>query len=468
MFFSRKRITTMFFSMAVLVTLQAQPTSAVKDATNGLFSDNMDNVVSTTGWKSVDFQKYFISGSYGLLGNTILNGNPATTFDTNVLNAAAMFQIKQIRFGLSYTGGIAREINVEESKDITVDTYTDTSAIPMTHNAQALVGIPLFDTNLDLGVRVGLNVTGEKTKRNNSNKQPTERDTLVFTPNIALGTSFSLSGWTVTPQLQFNLAIANAGRSKEVAGEFYAADVGPVVDAKGQVYQQTKKYRMYTPAGELSVGIVFPVETFTLQGNLAYSLSKGFMPEKYETSIIDGTETEHKFKTDETLANIVTLHFTGRKTFAEKMNLAGRVYLQVSHNEIVSGGSLVNTTSNTASQTIEEKKWEIRPRLYLAGTYDFTDKISVGAGITFDPVTYSYSSSHSKDEGVKVGNEKQTEEHKISRPVLSHIGFSLKIKPTESFVIQVGTTLPDISGTDIKSINGFLGGNIRLSATWKK
>jgi len=469
MSFFKKDIITILISIALAMALQAQPISAVKDSTNGLFSDEMDNVVSTTGWKSADFQQYFLSGSYGLLGNTILNGNPATTFNTNVLNVAAMFQVKQVRLGLSYTGGIAGDIEVEHAKNITDDTYMDTSSIPMTHNAQALVGMPIFDTGLDLGIKFGLNASGEKSENETAEKKPTERDTRVFTPNIALGTSFSLSGWTVTPQLQFSLAIANAGRAKtNVAGEFYAADIGPVLDAKGEIYQQTRKYRMYTPSGELSVGVGFPVDNFTLQGNLAYNISYSFMPEKYEVSIVDGIKTEHEFKTDKVIANTVTIHFTGRKAFMEKLNLAGRAYLQINQKNLISGGSIINTTSNTASQTVEEKSVEIRPRLYLAGTYDFSEKLSIGAGITFDPFVYTYSTSHSKDEGVKVGNEIEEEKHSFAKPIVSHVGFSVKITPIKNFIIQIGTTLPDISGTDLKSIDGFLGGNIRLSATWKK
>ena len=152
----------------------------------------------------------------------------------------------------------------------------------------------------------------------------------------------------------------------------------------------------------------------------------------------------------------------------DKINLAGRAYLQISYAHQLAGGSISKPETGDASQTLEQNTLAVLPRLYFSGTYDITEKLIFAAGFSFDPITYIFKTSKSYDEKIPTSESNtETKDHTYAAPQLSHFGLSLTFKPMEQLHISVGSTLKEP-----KSWQTFgeilTNSDIRLSATWKK
>lgn len=464
MIFYRRLFVLTIVIITGMANLQAQPTSALKDSTDGLFSDNLDNVVSVTGYSGVDFDSYLLGASYGYAEKITNNGQTSRQFYNNIFSFAGMTQIGNLHIGASYTGGLGGDSNSSSSVD------KDEKKVNLNHNGRILVGFPLGDSGLNIGIRAGINVGGEHTQTDPSTGAATESNSSTYRPSLALGTSISLgNSWTFTPSLDVGVTIAEDGRVALASGMQYgSSNVGPAVDSTGMLYQNTTTYKTYTTSGEVGLGVTFPVTAFILQGNAAYAFQYGKMPEKSSTIIENNILKNYEWRPDENSSHTATVHITARKTFLDKINLAGRAYLQISYAHQLAGGSISKPETGDASQTLEQNTLAVLPRLYFSGTYDITEKLIFAAGFSFDPITYIFKTSKSYDEKIPTSESNtETKDHTYAAPQLSHFGLSLTFKPMEQLHISVGSTLKEP-----KSWQTFgeilTNSDIRLSATWKK
>lgn len=458
----------LFLLTAIIVTgianLQAQPTSALKDSTDGLFSDNLDNVVSVTGYSGVDFDSYLLGASYGYAEKITNNGQTSIQFYNNIFSFAGMTQFGNVRIGASYTGGLGGDSSSTSAVE------KDEKTVKLNHNGRILVGFPLGDTGVNLGIRAGINAGGEYTQEEPLVGKASESNSFTYRPSLALGTSISLdNGWTFTPSLDVGITIAEDGRVALESGmKIGSSNVGPAVDSTGMLYQDTTSYKTYTTSGEVGLGITFPVTAFTLQGNAAYAFQYGKMPEKSRTLIENNTLKNYEWRPDENSSHTATVHATARKEFLDKIHLAGRAYLQISYAHQLAGGSVAKPETDEASQTSEKNTLTVLPRLYFSGTYDITEKLIFAAGLSFDPITYTFTTSKSYDEKIATTKGiKETETHNYAAPRLSHFGLSFTFKPMEQLHLSVGTTLKQ-PGTWQTFGEILTNSDIRLSATWKK
>ncbi|MBQ4331912.1 MAG: hypothetical protein IJC31_08755 [Spirochaetaceae bacterium] len=458
----------LFLLTAIIVTgianLQAQPTSALKDSTDGLFSDNLDNVVSVTGYSGVDFDSYLLGASYGYAEKITNNGQTSIQFYNNIFSFAGMTQCGNVRIGASYTGGLGGDSSSTSAVE------KDEKTVSLNHNARLLIGFPLGDAGPNLGVRAGINVGGNQIQTDPLIGEATDNNSFTYRPSLALGTSISLdNGWTFTPSLDVGVTIAEDGRVVLEQGIVIgSSNVGPAVDSTGMLYQDTTSYKTYTTSGEVGLGITFPVTTFTLQGNATYAFQYTKMPKKSRTVIENNTLKNYEWRPDENSSHTATVHVTARKEFLDKIHLAGRAYLQVSYAHQLAGGSVAKPETDEASRTLEQNVLTVLPRLYFSGTYDITEKLIFAAGLSFDPITYTFTTAKSYDEKIATTkDDTETESHKYAAPRLAHFGLSFTFKPMEQLNISVGTTLkqPETWQTFGEILTN---SNIRLSATWKK
>lgn len=441
---------------ALLVTavgLYAQPTSALKDSTAGLFSDDLDNVVSVTGYSGIDFNSYLLGANYGYVGEVANNQQDSRHFFNNIFSFAGMTQFGNISIGASYTGNLGGDSTSSSAVD------KDEKIVELDHNGRILVGFPLGNTGFNLGVRVGINASGKREQKNPLVGEDTDNNSFTYRPSLALGTNISLdNGWTFTPSLDVGVAIANNDTK----------NIGPAVDSTGMLYQDTTSYKTYTTSGEVGLGITFPVTAFTLQGNATYAFQYAKMPEKSRTVIENNTLKNYEWRPDENSSHTATVHATARKEFLDKIHLAGRAYLQISYAHQLEGGSVAKPETDEASQTSEKNILTVLPRLYFSGTYNITEKLIFAAGLSFDPITYTFTTAKSYDEKkATTKDDTETESHKYATPRLSHFGLSFTFKPIEQLNISVGTTLkqPETWQTFGEILTN---SDIRLSATWKK
>ena len=239
MIFYRRLFVLTIVIITGMANLQAQPTSALKDSTDGLFSDNLDNVVSVTGYSGVDFDSYLLGASYGYAEKITNNGQTSRQFYNNIFSFAGMTQIGNLRIGASYTGGLGGDSNSSSSVD------KDEKKVNLNHNGRILVGFPLGDSGLNIGIRAGINVGGGHTQTDPSTGAATESNSSTYRPSLALGTSISLgNSWTFTPSLDVGVTIAEDGRVALASGMQYgSSNVGPAVDSTGMLYQNTTTYK---------------------------------------------------------------------------------------------------------------------------------------------------------------------------------------------------------------------------------
>ena len=447
-----------FFAILFALSMSgvvAQPATPLKDSTAGLFSTDLDNVVSVTGWSGIDFSNLVVGASYGYVSEGFSNGLPVTTFNGNVLNAGGIFETGPVWVGAAYTGALGSTSSFTTTTDEATDSTTKSTQKINDHTAYVLVGIPVG--NLNLGLRAGVNVSGSRTDKEENSKLTNDQKAQSIRPSIMAGTSLALSnGWAITPTVNFGFTIADAWRTyATVAGSFYSTDLP----------EEIQSYKAYIPSGELGIGVTFPTEKFAWSGQLTYGFEYGFMPEKlYQKVNPDQTADEHIYRTDERIKNTITLHTTGRKVFMDKLTLAARAYIQTSIDKWISGGTQRVAGNQEPSQTMEQTDIVVLPRLYLAGTYQLNEKLSMSAGLSFDPATYLYSQTENYDEDVATGKPKTTSSsHAFNAPSLSNLGFGMTFTPIQEFSVQLGVTLQaPQSWIDV------LDGNIRLSATWKK
>lgn len=433
----------------------AQPATPLKDSTVGLFSTDLDNVVSVTGWSEIDFSSLVVGASYGYVSEGLFNGLPGTSFNGNVLNAGGIFETGPVRVGAAYTGALGNGNLFSTVTNETVNQTTKTSKEFNDHTAYILVGVPIGDLNL--GLRAGINVSGTREDAEEESKQTKDERTMSIRPSIMAGTSLELAdGWAITPTLNLGFTIADSWRTYDtISGTFYSSYLPDNIES----------YKAYIPSGELGVGVTFPAENFSLSGQVTYGLEYGFMPEKFNKKVNqDQSVDEHIYRTDERIKNTITLHTTGSKKLSENFTLAARVYVQTSIDKWVSGGTTKTTTPDKATQTMKQTDIMILPRLYLAGTYQLNEKVSMSAGFSFDPATYIHSQSSSFDEGIPISSPKtSSKSHAFNKPLLSNLGFGMTFAPVQEFSVQLGVTLQSP-----QKWTSVLDGNIRLSATWKK
>lgn len=433
----------------------AQPATPLKDSTVGLFSTDLDNVVSVTGWSGIDFSNLVVGASYGYVSEGLFNGLPGTSFNGNVVNAGGIFEAGPVRVGAAYTGALGNGTLFSTVTNETVNQTTKISKEINDHTAYLLVGVPIGDLNL--GLRAGINVSGNREDEKIDSKETIDKTTKSIRPSIMVGTRVNIAdGWVLHPTLNFGFTFADAWRTfATVSGDFYSSNLPT----------ETLSYKAYTPSGELGVGITFPTEKFALSGQVTYGLEYAFMPEKLEKKVNqDQSVDEHVYRTDERIKNTITLHTTGSKKLSENFTLAARVYVQTSIDKWISGGTTKTTTPDKATQTMEQTDIVVLPRLYLAGTYQLNEKVSMSAGFSFDPATYTHSQSSSFDEGIPTSKPKtSSKSHAFNAPLLSKLGFGMTFTPVQEFSVQLGVTLQSP-----QKWTSVLDGNIRLSATWKK
>ena len=450
-----KKILFTIIFICSMVSVIAQPATPLKDSTVGLFSSDLDNVVSVTGWSGIDFSNVLVGASYGYVSEGLFNGLPGTSFNANVVNTGGIFETGPVQVGVAYTGSLGSASYFTTTTDETANTRSKTSKKINDHTAYVLVGLPLGDLNL--GLRAGVNVSGTREDAEEESKQTKDERTMSIRPSIMAGTSLAFSnGWAITPTVNFGFTIADAWRTyATVAGSFYSTDLP----------EEIQSYKAYIPSGELGIGVTFPTEKFAWSGQLTYGFEYGFMPEKlYQKVNPDQTADEHIYRTDERIKNTITLHTTGRKVFMDKLTLAARAYIQTSIDKWISGGTQRVAGNQEPSQTMEQTDIVVLPCLYLAGTYQLNEKLSMSAGLSFDPATYLYSQTENYDEDVATGKPKTTSSsHTFNAPSLSNLGFGMTFTPIQEFSVQLGVTLQAP-----KSWIDVLDGNIRLSATWKK
>ncbi|MBR5581103.1 MAG: hypothetical protein IKW26_07390 [Treponema sp.] len=431
-----------------------QPSTPLKDTTVGLFSSELDSITSVTGWSGINFQKILAGTSYGYISEGLFNGLPSTTFHGNVLNAGGMFNAGNIRIGVTYTGAIGNGSFF--TTETTENKTSNISKLINDHNAFILVGLPIGDLNL--GIRGGFNVSGNRENEEINSKDTMNKQTMAMRPSIMLGTSLKgANGWTITPTLNFGFTISDAWRTfATVSGDFYSSDLSTEI----------LSYKAYTPSGELGIGVNFPVEEFSLSGQINYSFDYSFMPEKMSIQVLDDQSVEkHIYRTDERMKNTITIHTTGRKSLSDKLTLAARAYIQTSIDKWISGGTKERTPDTISPyQTTEQMDITVLPRLYLAGTYQMNEKVNLSAGVSFDPTTYTYIKSRKYDEGIITGTPKtDSSSHSFNAPLLSKLGFGMTFTPVQEFVVQLGVTLQSP-----QKWTSILDGDFRLSATWKK
>ncbi len=101
-----KKILFTIIFICSMVSVIAQPATPLKDSTVGLFSSDLDNVVSVTGWSGIDFSNVLVGASYGYVSEGLFNGLPGTSFNANVVNTGGIFETGPVRVGVAYTGSL--------------------------------------------------------------------------------------------------------------------------------------------------------------------------------------------------------------------------------------------------------------------------------------------------------------------------------------------------------------------------
>ena len=434
-----------------MIKVIAQPATPLKDSTVGLFSTDLDNVISVTGWSGIDFTNVLVGASYGYVNEVNSNGIITRDFANNVLSAGGIFGVGPVRVGAAYTGALGN--NSEFYTETTDSTAKTNKTNKNNHTAYVLVGIPVG--NLNLGVRAGLNVSGTREDTEENSKLTKNQKSQSIRPSIMLGTSLDIAdGWAITPTLNFGFTISDAWTSQTAkAGSIFSSNL------PGEI----RSYKAYIPSGELGIGVTFPTEKFSWSGQLTYGFEYAFMPEKMEQKVNqDQTVDEHIYRTDERIKNTITLHTTGRKALSEKLTLAARAYVQTSIDKWREGGMQKVTDNQSILQTTEQTDIMIYPLLYLAGTYQLNEKVSMSAGLSFMPTTYVYSQRAVYNEDISTSKISR-ESHKFITPELSKLGFGTTFTPVQEFSVQLG-----VISTAPKNWTEVLNGNIHLSATWKK
>ena len=466
--------------------LVAQPASPMHEGTGGLFGNDTDNVMSTTGWRTIDFDKFLLTGAYGYMG-TASNQGASLVLKTHMLNLAGMFRIKGITLGLSYQGALGgnadSSLQLSSEEDVTVSKVTEDKTIPLFHNVRLLLGMPI-NSEINLGVRAGVDIGGSIGTRTITAKtlqdlqQYTKSDGLSFNPQLSVGTSFGLGDYTLTPTIDFSMLSKNSivAAQREDSG-FH---LGPIEAEDGSVYEVEKKGRTYTPAFTLGLNVGLPSdnETISWSSKVSYGFSATVQPEKSEyTYAYNGpsktyTELLHTYRPDKMFAHTVALNIVGSKIVSPRLTVKGKAQFDVSYTDSLSGGTTKIDGTGTPVQSTRTKNIYLAPVVSLAANVQLSEMVNWYTGLVCIPVRYTMTNTRNYAEsGIVVAGKSETKSvtHNIHYPIISQFGTGVQVQPADeltiSFGLLFGSSSEQIELTTISSV--LSNANIRLGLIWK-
>lgn len=475
-------ISLSFFLVSILI---AQPASPMHEGTNGLFGNDTDSVTSTTGWSSVDFDKFLFTGAYGYVQIDSSNTG-ALILKTHMLNLAGMFKMGNLTLGLSYQGALGGNTSkgISFSNNMNGDSKISTSSFPLFHNIRLLVGIPM-NSGMNLGIRAGVDFGGEVGKTSMDSPKTladlrsyTRTDTFSYKPQFSVGTSFGVGDYTLTPTIDFSMLSKNSivAAQREDSG-FH---LGPIEAEDGSVYEVEKKGRTYTPAFTLGLNVGLPSdnETISWSSKVSYGFSATVQPEKSEyTYAYNGpsktyTELLHTYRPDKMFAHTVALNIVGSKIVSPRLTVKGKAQFDVSYTDSLSGGTTKIDGTGTPVQSTRAKNIYLAPVVSLAANVQLSEMVNWYTGLVCIPVRYTTTNTRNYAEsGIVVAGKSETKSvtHNIRYPIISQFGTGVQVQPADeltiSFGLLFGSSSEQIELTTISSV--LSNANIRLGLIWK-
>lgn len=480
-----KKFLFLFLVCFLAGMLVAQPASPMHEGTNGMFGNDTDSVTSTTGWNTVDFDKFLFTGSYGYMQIDGSNTG-ALVLKTHMLNLAGMFKAGSLTFGLSYQGALGGNTSkgISFSNNMEDNVKSSSSSFPLFHNIRLLVGIPM-SSGINLGVRAGVDFGGEIGKSSMDSPKTladlrsyTRTDTFSYKPQLSVGTSFGLGDYTLTPTLDFSLSSVNGTSVGQSSTSGY--HVGPVEAEDGSIYEASRKMRTYTPAFTLGLNVGLPStnETISWSSKVSYGFSATVQPEKSEfTYAYDGpsktyTESLHTYRPDKVFAHTVALNVVGTKIVSPRLTVKGKAQFDASYTDSLSGGTTKIDGTGTAEPSTRTKSVYLAPVVSLAANVKLSEMVNWYTGLVCIPVRYTMENAHSYAESGIVINGKSESKmvtHNIHYPIVSQFGTGLQVQPADeltiSFGLLFGSSSEQIELTTISSV--LSNANIRLGLIWK-
>lgn len=478
-----KILTVVLFCFSI-VSLSAQPASPMNEGTNGLFGNDTDNVTSTTGWSSVKFDKFLLTGAYGYM-TVAQNQGASVVMERHVLNGAGMFQLGDITFGLSYQGALGGNLSTAMSftttETVRTNSVEEITTVPLFHNVRLLTGIPIGD--LKLGIRAGVDIggsVGEKTitaKTLQDLMQYTKSDGLSYKPQLSAGISLPVNDITLTPTIDLSMSSVNSIRLAQRDNPGF--HLGPVEAKDGSVYEAIQEGRTYKPAVTLGLNVGLPSndENFSWNSKISYGFNTTIQPEKYNyTYAYDGvskqyTESRTTYRPDNSMSHALGFNIVAARTVSPSLTIKGKAQLDMSYTKALEGGTIKIDGVGNQDQTIKTDNISVIPIVSMAANVKLSEMVNWYTGLVCIPVQYNFEKMHQYDEtGIVSGKEEiKTVEHEIYYPIVSQFGTGLQVTPAEDLTISFGLLFGTASEQiKLSTINDILSNaNIRLGLIWK-
>ena len=483
-----KKSILLVLGMGLLGNVFAQPASPISEGTDGLFSIDTDNVVSLTGYNSVVFDDFLVTGTYGYMGTGSTN-TAALVLKTHVINGGGMFKVGDLTFGISYLGAFGgnsdTEMKISKTENKGDTPYsTEDNTIPLLHNIKVLVGIPVTD-DINLGVRAGIDIGGSLGSQVGNGLTLTDiqkfknTNSLSFKPQLAAGTKLALrNGWTLSPTVDMFVSITNSSGAGQSV--YPGEDTGPATSKDGSVYEKKDVMKTYLPGAILDLGIAFPSKNnVNMSANVSYGFDVRIQPEKSQylnwndkgSNPQNGT---HTMQSDSGHSHSLALKFGANTNMTEKLKLAVRVQMDASYKHVVDGGTIsVVKTDNVSfetKQTSESDTVFIQPIISAGATYQITETLSWYGGMKFVPVAYSFEKiAQYSESDVVATNDRDITSHTIRYPILASFGTGLQFQPVERLLVSAGLLFaPSNDTVELSTIGNVLSNaNLRLGLIWK-
>lgn len=450
-------------------TLCAQTVSPLKEATAGLFGAESDNITSTTSWNRVFFDKALVTASYGYDQNQNDSTGTGILLNTNVLNTAAMFNMKKSdilggKIGISYVGGLGNGMELSANKN--GGASITKKNLPFFHKLGFLIGLP----GNKFGLRVGFDVGGTYNDLQQSPQKETSKitNTLSFKPSLEFGASIpTRNRYVFTPTAEVAVLITNGGGA--AAGAYSSGSVKGI-GSDGKPYEDTRIFHKYMPSGSVGIGIAFPSKLgiTSWSSSFKYAFSYTHMPKKYERKITAGVLEEALYRPDRATAHTLSAQVTQTTALSWRLSLKAAVSLSANYRYELDGGSVRHTlTAKSPVQTTESHLFTLIPVISTGITYKISDNVLWFGAVAFRPLTYSVQQDKLYNEKVAVAMPQNTVAHTVGLPLLTHLGTGLNFQLSGDLGISCAVMLKPSETAPVRTLQDLFGTTIRLGVTWK-
>lgn len=456
-----KNLVACIVSLAICCSLSyAQLNSAIKESSAGLFSTDIDNAVSTTGWQGVKLDRFILSANYGYLSESY---DPA-----HLLNVGGMFNAKNVVLGFAYMGAFTGNstATVTSTQQNNADnTWTSSFNFPVQHDIKFLTGFMVKD--IPVGVRAGLEIGGEWAKNRGSDVGKfSQSSKLSFKPNLMVGTKIPVEKYVFKPTIDFSFLIGNEAAAGQ-NGTRPSVDVA-VQDQNGDLFIQKDIFRNYTPAVTLALDIDLPsnLENVSWGTSVSYGFGIKFMPKKSTYKNENNNIESATYATDSGQTH--TLKFSGTSTvnMTPSFTVKFKAEMLASYlMEKTGGTTAVNNVTDSPSQDLQTLTLE--PTLYAGFNFKIAKIANWYAGMAFMPFSYVYTHTSQYNE-IGDRQENRNKIHNFKNPSLAKFGTGFGLQPVDTVEIMFGFLFQPTTATKFTTLNDvFSNFNIKLGFSWK-